>query len=325
MPNDSIQHTVEPSLTVAAPSDSSHVETTSAARADSAAVGRTMLLPTKQEEETPSAEVKPVNLDSLQQEYLFSSFFSNRIAWHEGEPVHRQGYSGDIVPQQLATDNVVALAVIFCISMTLLTVSRSLRFLSFHLHNLFRVPRTDSALLRETSNEVGYQLFLCFDGIMAIGLYALSVYNAVSSDAEEINMEDYTVAGVVILVTLAYLLIKSLIWFLTQRLLIDKQKRNLARVEALFHTALTGLLFLPIALLHIYFGLGVQWTAISGLTVFLLLKFIELCKMQSLLPKKKKPLRLLLYLCLHEILPLALLASTLAYYATTLKPEQFGQ
>ena len=270
-------------------------------------------------------EIKPVNLDSLRQEYLFSSFFSNRIAWHEGEPVHRQGYSGDIVPQQLATDNVVALAVIFCISLTLLAMSRSLRFLSFHLHNLFRVPRTDSALLRETSNEIGYQLFLCFDGIMAIGLYALSVYNAASSDAEEITLEDYTVAGVVILVTLAYLLLKALIWLLTQRWLIDKEKRNLARVEALFHTALTGLLFLPIALLHVYFGLGVQWTAISGLTVFLLLKFIELCKMQSLLPKKKKPLRLLLYLCLHEILPLALLASTLAYYATTLKPEQFGQ
>ena len=322
MPNDSIQHTVEPSLTVAAP-DSSNVETTSA-KADSAVVGR-LTLPVKQEDEASTMEIMPVNLDSLQKEYLFSSFFSNRIAWHEGEPVHRYGYSGDIVPQQLATDNVVALAVIFCISMTLLTVSRSLRFLTFHLHNLFRVPRTDSALLRETSNEIGYQLFLCFDGIMAIGLYALSVYNAASSDAEEITLEDYTVAGGVMLVTLAYLLLKALIWLLTQRWLIDKEKRNLARVEALFHTALTGLLFLPIALLHVYFGLGVQWTAISGLTVFLLLKFIELCKMQSLLPKKKKPLRLLLYLCLHEMLPLALLASTLAYYATTLKPEQFGQ
>ena len=324
MPNDSIQHTIEPSLTVAPPSDSSHVETTSAARSDSALVGRVML-PAKQAEATSSMEIKPVNLDSLRQEYLFSSFFSNRIAWHEGEPVHRYGYSGDIVPQQLATDNVVALAVIFCISMTLLTVSRSLRFLTFHLHNLFRVPRTDSALLRETSKEIGYQLFLCFDGIIAIGLYALSVYNAASSDAEEITLEDYTVAGVVMLVALAYLLLKTLIWLLTQRWFIDKEKRNLARVEALFHTSLTGLLFLPIALLHVYFGLGVQWTAISGLAVFVLLKFVELCKMQSLLPKKKKPLRLLLYLCLQEILPLALLASTLVYYATTLKPEQFGQ
>ncbi len=311
-------------MTVAAP-DSSHVETTSAASVDSAAVGRMMLLPAKQEEETPTAEVKPVNLDSLRKEYLYGSFFSDRIAWHEGEPVHRPGYSGDIVPQQLATDNVVALAVIFCISMTLLTVSRSLRFLAFHLNNLFRVPRTDSALLRETSNEIGYQLFLCFDGVVAIGMFALSVYNTVSSDAEEITVEDYTVAGVMMGATMAYLLLKLLLWLLTQRLLIEKSKRNLARVEALFHAALTGLLFLPIALLHIYFGLNMQWTAMNGLAVFVLLKLIELCKMQSLLPKKRKPLRFILYMCLYEILPLALLVGALTYYATTLTPISIGQ
>lgn len=311
-------------MTVAAP-DSSHVETTSAASVDSAAVGRMMLLPAKQEEETPTAEVKPVNLDSLRKEYLYGSFFSDRIAWHEGEPVHRPGYSGDIVPQQLATDNVVALAVIFCISMTLLTVSRSLRFLAFHLNNMFRVPRTDSALLRETSNEIGYQLFLCFDGVVAIGLYALSVYNAASSDTEEITQDDYTVAGMVMGAVMAYLLLKSLIWLLTQRLLIDKEKCNLARVEALFHAAFTGLLLLPIALLHIYFGLDMQWTAMSGLTVLVLLKFIELCKMQNLMRKKRKPLRFLSYLCLHEIVPLALLVGALTYYATTLTPVPIGQ
>ena len=259
-------------------------------------------------------DVQPVDLDSLGKEWLYGSFFSGRIAWHEGEPVHRQGYSGDLVPQRLATDNVVALTVILAIGMTLLTVSRSLRFFAFHLNNLFRVPRTDSALLRETSNEIGYQLFLCFDGVVAVGLCVLSAYNAISSDATEITLEDYTVAGVVVLLLLAYLLMKFLLRLLTHRLFIEKTKRNLARVEALFHAALTGLLLLPIALLHVYFGLEIKTAAMSGLAVVVLLKFIELCKVQSLFPKKKKMLKFLAYVCLQEVLPLALLTGALVVY-----------
>lgn len=255
-----------------------------------------------------------VRVDSLIRESRQESFLSVRPGWNAGRPVAQTQVSGDPVPQSLATGDVTTMAVIVCIAVTTLAVSRSLRSVRFHLANMFRAPRLDSVRLRETGSETFCQLLLALDGAVACGLMALAALDRRGDG--DLALTDLAGAGVLTLTVALYIVTKTAMRYASYKLFLWRQEVDYAKSEEAFHTSLTGVLTLAVALTHLYAGASPRATLAAAAASLILPKMLCLCKLRPIfLRRKGARMRIFLYFCTQEIPPLALSGGVAACFA----------
>ncbi len=221
------------------------------------------------------------------------------------------------VPYTISADNTLSLVLLLCSLLSIMIVMRSRNTLPLRIRALF-IHTTNLSNYRHTKSDERVELFLTAQSIMALSVMGYSAelhyFGASLAQNHYLIMADY--AGIF----LAFILLKRLLYMITIPIYCNIQQWRAWLHLFHFSTALQGLWFLPVALVHVYLGLSATATlflAIAGITITL---FIRIYNAWSIFFKKKKLyVPFFLYLCTLEAVPLALLAGTLTCVAQTLK------
>lgn len=238
------------------------------------------------------------------------SFLKGTPFYHEEIPASRLGVSGEPVPYSLINDSLVAMAMVFCILVTMITVARSWRLICFQTKNLFRVPRENSAEMRETSAEMRYQTYFCLQGVVLLGILATSVTAYYLGN--DFKIGNYAVLGVFCSVFTAYYITRELLTMIVHNVFFESKERHLDNISRLFFMAAQGAVLLPITLLHIYFQLSMEATLrLLAVTVALPMALHYYKSYNIFFRKRNAVMPFLLYLCTLEAVPLALLGGAL--------------
>ena len=94
-------------------------------------------------------------------QYYRETFFKTDSLFHPELNGGRMGMAGNPLPYRASNDDFVTGLLLMLLVITILTVSRSLRFITTQAKNFLYQERRDSVEVKETINEVNYQFFLC--------------------------------------------------------------------------------------------------------------------------------------------------------------------
>lgn len=242
------------------------------------------------------------------------SYFKGSPFFHEEVPVSRLGEAGDPVPYSIANDSLVTMVLVFCILVSMLTVARSWRLIQYQTKELFRVPRENSAELRETADEMRYQWYFCLQGVILLGIMAYT--SAVHYIGSEFVFEHYAMLGIFSAMFAVYYAVRELLTLTVHVVFFEKKQRYLDNISRLYFMAMQGALLLPLVLLYVYFQLNVETTlklVVLALGVPLLL---QAYKVYNIFFRKKNAVgQFLLYFVSLEAVPLSLLLGALFYVA----------
>ena len=234
------------------------------------------------------------------------SYFKGTPFFHEEIPAGRLGVAGDPVPYSLVNDSLVTMALMLCIIVSMITMAQSWRLIRFQTKNLFRMPRENSAEMRETANEMQYQTYFCLQGVILLGILAYSVTAHYTNS--DYTLGHYATLGIFCAIFAAYYTVRELLMLIVHGVFFEKRQRHLDNISRLYLMAVPGALLLPLTLLHIYFQLSAETTlkllAVT-LAATLALRFYK--SYNIFFRKKNAILQFFLYLCTLEAVPLALL------------------
>jgi len=167
-------------------------------------------------------------------QYYKESFFSKQPWFHPELNGGRQGVAGDPIPYTIASDNLITSLLLFCFILSTLTFSRTQRFISRQLKAFFYSPRSHSADLTETGNELRFQMFM---GLQTCLLFALIYFFYIRTYVTStFTIEQYEIIGIFTGVIATYFLFKAIAyesvgWVFFHR----KKKRTMDEVLPLPH------------------------------------------------------------------------------------------
>lgn len=228
------------------------------------------------------------------------------------------GEAGEPISHSITNDGFVAMALTLSILLSIIMTARSWRFISFQTKNLFRMPREHSVELRETSDEMQYQLFFAIQGIALLATFA---YNVTQEYIDrDIDISEYALLGLYFGVFAAYRIITEILHHIVHLVFFTKAQRHLSNISRLFLIAMQGALMLPLLLLNVYLDTDAKLTLhllVIMVAVTLLLRFYKaFC---IFFRKNNNFLQFFLYLCTLEAVPLAILTGILITIANFLK------
>lgn len=252
-------------------------------------------------------------------QYYKESFFKTDTLFHPELNGGRMGIPGDPVPYHVSGDNVISISLLFCFMVTVLVVSRSLRFTVVQIKDIFYGFREDSVEMKETVNEVYYQLFLCMQAGM---LFALSFFFYAEETISEtyVLSSEYSLMGVFLLILVCYYVVKEILYTWVHLTFFGARQRRQSMVASLFLTAMEGVFMLPAILVHTYFGMSAISLLVYSLIVIILTKILSFYKTYTIFFREKALfLQNFLYFCTLEAIPLAMLWGILLLAANYLK------
>ena len=250
----------------------------------------------------------------------FDSYVSTTQHYHEELPPVRDGVVGVPVEYTIASDSFLSMGLFICILLTILTASRSWRFLRFQLKNIFRTPREDSAIMRETSSEMRYQVYFSLQGVLLMGLFTYTLARYKLADGEDFSVGDYQLIGIYFLIFLLYRLVCELLEVLVLPVYFTDSQRMIWAGARLFFIALQGALLLPVALVYFYFHLNIETAITAALAVIgttMMLRYYKAYRV--FFQKNGNFLQFFLYLCTLKAVPIALLTVVALFIAEYLK------
>lgn len=228
------------------------------------------------------------------------------------------GEAGEPLSYSIRNDGFVALALIVCILISIIMTARSSRFIAYQTKNIFRTPRENSIELRETVDEMQYQIFFCIQGIVMMAAFAYSFTRTYIGG--DLPIDDYLLIGIYCIIFVAYRVIGELIRSVAHGVFFNKTERHLSNVSQLFLIALQGAAMLPLLLLHIYCKLDNEITLYALAAIVITTLLLRFYKAFCIFFRKKHSfLQFFLYLCTLEAVPLALLTGILITIANYLK------
>lgn len=252
-------------------------------------------------------------------QYYKESFFKSDTLFHPELAGGRMGIPGDPVPYQASGDDVISISLLLCFMVTVLVISRSLRFIMVQIKSIFYNYRDDSVEMKETVNEVYYQLFLCLQAGLLFALSFFFYAQETISDTYILSSE-YSLMGVFLLIFFAYFIVKELLYLWTHLTFFNARQRRQSMVSRLFLTAMEGAFMLPAILVHTYFGMSVYSLLLYSMIVIILTKILSFYKTYTIFFKEKALfLQNFLYFCTLEAIPLAMLWGILLLTANYLK------
>ena len=245
------------------------------------------------------------------------SFFKASPFFHEEVPVDRLGVAGDSVPYSIANDSVVTMALVFCILVSLLMISRSWRLICYQTKELFRAPRENSVELRESADEMRYQTYFCLQGVILLGILSYSI----AADMLEAKyiFGHHIMLGIFSAVFAAYYLVREGLTLTVHSVFFEKRQRHLDNISRLYFMAVQGALLLPLVLLYVYFQLSVEVTLKLTFAALALPMLLQAYKVYNIFFRKSHAIvPFFMYMACLEAVPLTLLAGTLYFAANYL-------
>ena len=251
-------------------------------------------------------------------QYYRESFFKTDSLFHPELNGGRMGMAGNPLPYRASNDDFVTGLLLILLVITILTVSRSLRFITTQAKNFLYQERKDSTEMKETINEVNYQFFLC----MQAGVLLTLVFHNYSLEAigETYVVSNYSLLGIYFAIMCSYFLISVGLRKWVNWTFFDAHQNSQAAVSKLFITAMEGIVLLPALLLYIYFGLTTSSLVIYAVAIVLFAKILSFYKAYRIFFQEKgRFLQIFLYFCTLELVPLAILWGSLMLVGNLLK------
>ena len=252
-------------------------------------------------------------------QYYRESFFKTDTLLHPELNGGRMGIPGDPVPYNPANDDVIACTLLVCFMLTVLVVSRSVKFIIIQVKDIFYPVREDSIEMKETANEVNYQFLLCIQtGILLSMAFFYYAQNYIAETY--ILQSEYELVGIFMAILVGYFLIKELILRWVHWTFFNKSQQHASNISRLFLTAMEGVLMLPNVLVHIYFSMSATSLLYTTIIIVAIIRLVSFYKVYSIFFRKKGSfLQIFLYFCTLEAIPLAILWGLLIFSGNYLK------
>ena len=124
----------------------------------------------------------------------------------------RMGIAGDPIPYLVSNDSVMTGVLLAFVILTILVVSRSMRFIAYQFKNFMYPGHSyESIEYKETAGEVNYQFFLCFQTVVLLSLSCY--YCLVDSTTETYVVDTYQLLGLFFLSVFGIFMLKEYYFF----------------------------------------------------------------------------------------------------------------
>lgn len=250
--------------------------------------------------------------------YYRESYFTDKPHFHSDMFGGRLGTAGDPVPYSIARDNVITLVLLGCFMLAVVSLSKSLRFMSRQLKEFFRIHHGRITDITETAAELRFQFFLVVQTCLLQGLvYFFYVQTFV---ADTFTIDQYAVTGIFAGAFAAFHIVKAMAYWLSGVVFFGRRNTEMWMKSFLFILGLEGMLMFPVVMLQAYFHMPVRATLTCVLLIVIFFRILALYKTYSIFfAQKRAYVQNFLYFCALEIMPVAGLLGLLAIVSSYLK------
>lgn len=250
-------------------------------------------------------------------QYYKETFFQRDSLMHPEINGGRMGIAGDPIPYLVSNDSLMTGVLLLFFILTVLVVSRSMRFITYQFKSFLYPERSDSVEIKETAGEVNYQFFLCFQ---TIALLSLSCFYCLVDSAETYVLGAYQMLGLFFVSVLAVFVIEELLCLWANWTFFTSQQMGVSMRMRLFLTSFEGVLLLPVVLLYTFFALPTKILLVSTVLIVGFIKFLTFYKVYRIFFQRKAYfLQFFLYFCTLEIVPITTLVGILMLISKLLK------
>lgn len=227
--------------------------------------------------------------------------------------VHPTGMAGDPVPYQFRTDNAVTISLLVCFFLMVWVISRSRHYLKKQLKDFFHTRERDNLFTERTQTEMRGQMFLIFQTCFALSIlsfdytqeYQVEVFNQVSP---------YRILALSLSVFCLFFLFKIGIYGFVNSIFFTRTQRKLWTESHLMCILGLGIGLLPLALLVVYFDLGIRHAIYLFAAILILDEALLFYKCSRIFFNYTLGwVHLFLYFCTLEVVPVLILYRALIY------------
>ena len=244
-------------------------------------------------------------------QYYRQNFFSTDSLWHPELNGGRYGIAGDPVPYTIKSDNMITGLLLGCFILALIAFSKSRWFIMRQAKTFFRVQRSGTTVMTETTNEFSYQFFLAAQTCLSLSLVAFFYAQEYNSDTFLVSSQ-YQLIAMFFGIFVGYFSLKSLLYSFVNWTFFDKRQNEQWMKAYLFITSVEGVVMFPFVLSQAYFGLSVKDTILYVASIVILSRLLSLYKCFLIFFRQKGVyVQIILYFCALEIVPLLALGCVL--------------
>lgn len=263
---------------------------------------------------TPGKSVYEVSIP----QYYKETYFQSDSLMHPEINGGRMGIAGDPIPYLVSNDSLMTGVLLAFLVLTILVVSRSMRFITSQVKGFLYPERFDSIEMKETAGEMNYQFFLCFQTIVLLALS--SFYCLVDSTTDTYIVGTYQLLGIFFVSVLSIFFLKELLCWWANWTFFTSHQMGVSLRTRLFLTAFEGVLLLPLVLVYTFFALPTGILLLGGVLVIGFIKMLSFYKVYRIFFQRKAYfLQFFLYFCTLEIVPLTTLGGILMLIGKLLK------
>lgn len=245
-------------------------------------------------------------------QYYRQNFFSTDSLWHPELNGGRMGIAGDPVPYTIREDNMITALLIGCFVLAFVALSKSRWFIMRQAKGFFRVQRSRTTEISETTNEFRFQFFLVALTCLLLSLVAFFYAQEQNSDTFLVSSQ-YQLIAMFFGVFAGYFSLKALLYSFVNWVFFDKRQNGSWMRSFLFMTAVEGAVMFPMVVSQAYFGLSLRNTLVYVAVVVFLTRILSLYKSFLIFFRQKGGfVQIILYFCALEMMPLLTLCGVLS-------------
>lgn len=245
-------------------------------------------------------------------QYYRQNFFSTDSLWHPELNGGRYGIAGDPVPYTIKSDNMITGLLLGCFILALIAFSKSRWFIMRQAKTFFRVQRSGTTVMTETTNEFRFQFFLAAQTSLLLSLVTFFYAQERNSDTFLVSSQ-YQLIAMFFGVFAGYFMLKSILYTVVNWVFFTARQNASWMKSFLFTTSVEGVVMFPVVVSQAYFGLSMRHTILYVGAVVVLSRLLSLYKCFLIFFRQKGVyLQIILYFCALEIIPLLALCGTLS-------------
>lgn len=252
-------------------------------------------------------------------QYYRETFFAGNKLLHPELTGGRYGVAGDPMPYAVRNDDVITGLLLGCFILALLSFPRMGGILMKQFKNIFNPSRTADSGMSETTGELHFQSFLILQTCLLFSLLTFFYCQERVADTYILS-SPYQLLGIFFAIILGMFLLKIVLYAAVNSVFFEQKKNGQWMHLQLFVFSAEGIVFFPLVLVQVYFGLTIQTTVILSAIVLILVKILLFYKCFDIFFKGTGVyLQIILYFCALEIIPLLSLGAILVMTANELK------
>jgi hypothetical protein len=253
------------------------------------------------------------NLEKVElPQYYKQNFFSTDSMWHPELNGGRYGIAGDPVPYTLSGDSTITALLLCCFILALIAFSKSRNFIVRQAKQFFRIQRSGTTVMTETTNEFRFQFFLTAQTCLLLALVTFFYAQEFNSDTFLVSSQ-YQLIGMFFGVFAGYLLLKAILYTFVNWVFFSSRQNSQWMKSFLFTSSMEGVVMFPVVVSQAYFGVSLKNTIFYVAAVVVLSRLLSLYKCFSIFFRQKGAhLQIFLYFCALEIMPLLALCGVLS-------------